>query len=57
MGFRVKNAQKAFDYAKSRGAEPVDIASNYMELRLPAIRGIGGALLYLVPVQRRPLYL
>jgi len=48
MGFRVKNAQKAFDYAKSRGAEPVDIASNYMELRLPAIRGIGGALLYLV---------
>lgn len=48
MAFRVKNAQDAFEYAMEKGAEPVDIKSNFMELRLPAIKGIGGALVYLV---------
>jgi 4-hydroxyphenylpyruvate dioxygenase len=48
MGFRVKDAQYAYDLALSKGAEPVLIKSSFSELRLPAIRGIGGALIYLI---------
>jgi 4-hydroxyphenylpyruvate dioxygenase len=48
MAFRVKNARVAYDEAMARGAEPVETRTGPMELRLPAIRGIGGAMIYLV---------
>ncbi|WP_076420734.1 4-hydroxyphenylpyruvate dioxygenase [Colwellia sp. UCD-KL20] len=48
MAFRVKNAQKAYDRALELGAQPVEIPTGPMELRLPAIKGIGGAPLYLI---------
>jgi 4-hydroxyphenylpyruvate dioxygenase len=48
MAFRVKNAQAAYAAAIERGAEPVESRTGMMELRIPAIRGIGGALIYLV---------
>ena len=48
MAFRVKNARHAYDEAIARGAEPVETRTGPMELRLPAIRGIGGAMIYLV---------
>jgi len=48
MGFRVKNAKQAYELAIARGAEPVEIKTGPMELRLPAIRGIGGAIIYLI---------
>jgi 4-hydroxyphenylpyruvate dioxygenase len=48
MGWRVRDAAKAFTLAVARGAEPVDVPTGPMELRLPAIRGIGGAIIYLI---------
>ena len=48
MAFRVKNAAAAYAEAIARGAEPVESKTGPMELRIPAIRGIGGALIYLV---------
>ena len=48
MAFRVKDARKAYDHLIAKGAEPVEVKTGPMELRLPAIRGIGGAILYLV---------
>jgi 4-hydroxyphenylpyruvate dioxygenase len=48
MAFRVKNAQAAYAAAIERGAEPVESRTGMMELRIPAIKGIGGALIYLV---------
>jgi 4-hydroxyphenylpyruvate dioxygenase len=48
MAFRVKDAHKAYDRALALGAQPVDIPTGPMELRLPAIKGIGGAPLYLI---------
>lgn len=48
MGFRVANAAAAYDEAIRRGAEPVEVPTGPMELRLPALRGIGGSLIYLV---------
>lgn len=48
MGFRVRDAAKAYALAIERGAEPVEIATGPMELRLPAIRGIGNSLIYLI---------
>lgn len=48
MAFRVKDAKAAYERALALGAEPVDIPTGPMELRLPAIRGIGGAPLYLI---------
>ncbi len=48
MAFRVKDAEKAYAEAIERGAEPVEAKTGVMELRIPAIRGIGGALIYLV---------
>lgn len=48
MGFRVRNAKLAYDEAIARGAEPVETRTGPMELRLPAIRGIGGAIIYLI---------
>lgn len=48
MGFRVRNAKAAYDEALARGAEPVETQTGPMELRIPAIRGIGGAMVYLI---------
>lgn len=48
LAFRVRNAQQAYRRALSLGAQPVDIHTGFMELRLPAIKGIGGAPLYLI---------
>ncbi len=48
MAFRVKDAHYAYDRALELGAQPVDIPTGPMELRLPAIKGIGGAPLYLI---------
>ena len=48
MAFRVKNSQAAYARALELGAQPVDTEVGPMELRLPAIKGIGGAPLYLI---------
>ncbi len=48
MAFRVKDAAKAYAEALERGAEPVESKTGVMELRIPAIKGIGGAFIYLV---------
>lgn len=48
MAFRVKNAQRAYDRALELGAQPVELSTGAMELRLPAIKGIGGSLIYLI---------
>jgi 4-hydroxyphenylpyruvate dioxygenase len=48
MAFRVKNATQAYNRALELGAQPIDIPVGPMELKLPAIRGIGGAILYLI---------
>ncbi|MES2536259.1 MAG: 4-hydroxyphenylpyruvate dioxygenase [Pseudomonadota bacterium] len=48
MAFRVKDAHKAYARALELGAQPVEIPTGPMELRLPAIKGIGGASLYLI---------
>ncbi len=48
MAFRVKDAHKAYKAALALGAQPVDIPTGPMELRLPAVKGIGGAPLYLI---------
>ena len=48
MAFRVKNSQVAYSRALELGAQPIEIPVGPMELRLPAIKGIGGAPLYLI---------
>ncbi|MEP6559098.1 MAG: 4-hydroxyphenylpyruvate dioxygenase [Burkholderiales bacterium] len=48
LAFRVADAHKAYSMALERGAQPVEMPTGPMELRLPAIRGIGGAPLYLI---------
>ncbi len=48
MAFRVKDAAYAYNRALEKGAQPVEVSTGPMELRLPAIKGIGGATLYLI---------
>lgn len=48
LAFRVRDSHKAYARALELGAQPVDVPTGPMELRLPAIRGIGGAPLYLI---------
>ena len=48
MAFRVRDSHKAYARALELGAQPIDIPTGPMELRLPAIKGIGGAPLYLI---------
>jgi 4-hydroxyphenylpyruvate dioxygenase len=48
MAFRVQDAAAAFRRAVSLGAKPVETEVGPMELRIPAIEGIGGSLVYLV---------
>jgi 4-hydroxyphenylpyruvate dioxygenase len=48
LAFRVKDSHHAYERALSLGAQPIEIPTGPMELRLPAIKGIGGAPLYLI---------
>lgn len=48
MAFRVKDAAKAIERAKELGAWVVETAPGPMELNIPAIKGIGDSLIYLV---------
>ena len=48
LAFRVKDAHHAYKRALELGAQPIEIPTGPMELRLPAIKGIGGAPLYLI---------
>lgn len=48
MAFRVKDAAYAFNRAKELGAEVVESTAGPMELSIPALKGIGGSLVYLV---------
>ena len=48
MAFRVRDSQGAFEKLVDLGAQPIDIPTGLMELRLPAIKGIGGAPIYLI---------
>ena len=48
IAFRVRDSHAAYQRALELGAQPVDMPAGPMELRLPAIKGIGGAPLYLI---------
>ncbi len=48
IGFRVRDAAKAYARAVDLGAEPQHGEIGAMELNIPAIRGVGGSLIYLV---------
>ena len=48
LAFRVADSHKAYARALELGAQPIDMPTGPMELRLPAIKGIGGAPLYLI---------
>ncbi len=48
MAFRVRDAAAAIERARSLGAEIVEARNSPSELNIPAIKGIGGSLLYLV---------
>ena len=48
MGFRVRDARKAYDHLLAQGAEPVEMRTGPMELHIPGIRGIGNSIIYLI---------
>ncbi|HTS24006.1 MAG TPA: 4-hydroxyphenylpyruvate dioxygenase [Casimicrobiaceae bacterium] len=48
MAFRVRDSHQAYRLALEAGAQPMEMPTGPMELRLPAIKGIGGAPLYLI---------
>jgi 4-hydroxyphenylpyruvate dioxygenase len=48
LAFRVRDSHKAYARALELGAQPVEMPTGPMELRLPAVKGIGGAPLYLI---------
>ena len=48
MGFRVRDAHHAYRELLARSAEPVQVETGPMELRLPGIRGIGNSIIYLI---------
>jgi len=48
MGFRVKNARKAYGHLLRQGGEPVEARTGPMELHIPGIRGIGNSIIYLI---------
>lgn len=48
MGFRVRDARAAFEHAVQQGAEIVNTRTGPMELNIPAIRGIGGSVIYFI---------
>jgi len=48
LGIRVRDAAAAYERAVSLGAKPYQSKVGPMELNIPAIRGIGGCLVYLI---------
>jgi 4-hydroxyphenylpyruvate dioxygenase len=48
LAFRVRDSHQAYSRALGLGAQPLEMPTGPMELRLPAIKGIGGAPLYLI---------
>ena len=46
MGWRVRDAQHAFEHAVANGAEPYEGTDKTMDV--PAIKGIGGSLIYFI---------
>ena len=48
MAFRVHDSHHAYAKALELGAQPIEMPTGPMELKLPAIRGIGGAPIYLI---------
>jgi 4-hydroxyphenylpyruvate dioxygenase len=48
MAFRVRDSHHAYERALALGAQPIEVPTGPMELKLPAIKGIGGAPLYLI---------
>ena len=48
LAFRVRDSHRAYGRALALGAQPLEMPTGPMELRLPAIKGIGGAPLYLI---------
>ncbi len=48
LAFRVRDSHHAYNRALELGAQPVEMPVGPMELKLPAIKGIGGAPLYLI---------
>lgn len=48
MAFRVRDSMQAVAHAMEKGAEIVESKIGPMELNIPAIKGIGGSLIYLV---------
>lgn len=48
MGWKVKDAQKAFKLAVERGAKPYEGKAPKLSKNLPAVVGIGGSLIYFV---------
>ena len=48
IAFRVSNAGAAFDYVRRKGARPYNGSIGPMEVNIPAIKGIGDSLIYLV---------
>jgi len=48
MGFRVRDARKAYAHLLAQGAEPVQVETGPMELHIPGIRGIGNSIIYLI---------
>ncbi len=54
IGFRVRDAAKAYARALDLGAEPQHGPVGPMEINIPAIRGVGGSLIYLVDRAANP---
>jgi 4-hydroxyphenylpyruvate dioxygenase len=48
LAFRVTDSHHAYARALELGAQPIELPTGPMELRLPAVKGIGGAPLYLI---------
>ncbi len=48
MAFRVRDSHRAYYDLLELGAQPIDIPTGPMELKLPAVKGIGGAPIYLI---------
>ena len=51
MGFRVKNAEKAYDHVVKNGAIPFSSADKRSPYPIPCIHGIGNSLIYFVDYQ------
>jgi 4-hydroxyphenylpyruvate dioxygenase len=55
-GFRVKNAQRAFELAVQRGGRPIDSKADPASHSFPAIYGIGDSAIYFVDRYRAPAH-